>query len=85
MILEPVLKAEIIVPDESMGDIMGDINSPWTDKRQGVPGRGKQLIKAEVPASEMQKYLIELRSNGDGVTAMNFSVMISHHTKSWKS
>lgn len=67
VILEPVLKVDITVPDESMGDIMGDINSR-RGRINGMEaiGRGRQLIKAEVPASEMQKYLIELRSKTGG-------------------
>ncbi len=67
MILEPVLKVEVIVPDENMGDIMGDINSR-RGRINGMEsiGRGRQMIRAEVPASEMQKYLIELRSKTGG-------------------
>ncbi len=61
-ILEPIAKAEIIVPDDYTGDIMGDMN-----KRRGrILGmekfKNKQKISAEVPMSEMFKYPIDLRS-----------------------
>lgn len=67
VLLEPVLLAEITVPEEYMGDIMGDMN-----KRRGrilgmePIGNGLQLIKAHVPMSEMFKYTVELRSMTQG-------------------
>ncbi|MDR5660076.1 elongation factor G [Serpentinicella sp. ANB-PHB4] len=62
VLLEPIMKVEIKVPDEYMGDIMGDIN-----KRRGrilgmEPKGGQQCIIAEVPQAEMFKYAIDLRS-----------------------
>lgn len=61
-LLEPVLKVEVMVPDEYMGDIMGDIS-----KRRGrIMGMnqvdGMQQVLAEVPQSEMAKYATDLRS-----------------------
>lgn len=62
-LLEPILKAEVIVPDEYMGDIIGDLN-----RRRGrilgmTPiGGGLQKIEAEVPQAEMAKYATDLRS-----------------------
>lgn len=61
-LLEPVLHVEVLVPDEYMGDIMGDIS-----KRRGrIMGMnqvdGMQLVLAEVPQSEMAKYATDLRS-----------------------
>lgn len=62
VLLEPVMHVEISVPDENMGDIMGDLN-----KRRGrilgmEQADGKQLIVAEVPQAEMFKYATDLRS-----------------------
>ncbi|HHV25871.1 MAG TPA: elongation factor G [Tissierellia bacterium] len=63
VLLEPIMKVEVLVPDEYMGDVMGDMN-----KRRGrILGMdpqedGMQLIIAEAPQSEMFKYAIDLRS-----------------------
>jgi len=63
ILLEPIMKVEILVPEEYMGDIMGDMN-----KRRGrILGMeqqpdGSQLVMAEAPQSEMFKYAIDLRS-----------------------
>ena len=63
ILLEPIVKVDVIVPEEYMGDIMGDLN-----KRRGrILGmepqpKGMQLVIAEVPQSEMFKYAIDLRS-----------------------
>jgi len=63
VILEPIYKVAITVPEEYMGDIMGDLNK----KRGRIMGMepvhgGKQVITAEVPLAEMSKYATELRS-----------------------
>ncbi len=63
ILLEPIVKVEILVPEEYMGDIMGDMN-----KRRGkILGMeqqedGNQLVVAEAPQTEMFKYAIDLRS-----------------------
>ncbi len=63
VLLEPVMHVEVIVPEEYMGDVMGDMN-----KRRGrilgmePLGDGNQKVVAEVPHSEMFKYAIDLRS-----------------------
>ncbi|NLA84530.1 MAG: elongation factor G [Clostridiales bacterium] len=63
VLLEPIMKAEVIVPDEYMGDIIGDLN-----KRRGrilgmdPLGNGLQKVTAEVPQAEMAKYATDLRS-----------------------
>ncbi|QUH25404.1 elongation factor G [Serpentinicella alkaliphila] len=76
VLLEPIVKVEVIVPEEYMGDIMGDLN-----KRRGrILGmepmlKGQQLVIAEVPQSEMFKYAIDLRSmtQAKGTFKMDFS------------
>ena len=65
-LLEPILEVEVIVPDEYMGDVMGQI----TAKRGHVlgmdSGDGTQHLKAQVPAAEMFHYATELRSITQG-------------------
>lgn len=67
ILLEPIMKLKITVPEEYMGDIMGDIN-----KRRGkilgieVGNRGKQIIYAQAPQAETFKYAIDLRSMTQG-------------------
>ncbi len=63
ILLEPIMKVEVLVPEEYMGDVMGDMN-----KRRGrilgmEPQKdGKQLIISEAPQSELFEYAIDLRS-----------------------
>jgi len=55
-LLEPIMKIEVIVPDEHMGDIMGDLNSR-RGKIIGVESKGNhQVVKAAVPMAEILKY-----------------------------
>ena len=67
ILLEPIMKLKITVPEEYMGDIMGDIN-----KRRGkilgieLGSRGKQIIYAQAPQAETFKYAIDLRSMTQG-------------------
>jgi elongation factor G len=73
-LLEPIMKMEIIVPEECMGDVMGDING----RRGRVLGmdsqRGMQIINALVPMAEVLKYAPSLTSmtGGRGTYAMEF-------------
>ncbi len=74
-ILEPVVEMEITVPDEYMGDIIGDLNSR-RGRVLGMETRGtKQIVKAMVPQSEVLKYAPDLRSmtQGRGMFTMRFS------------
>jgi elongation factor G len=67
ILLEPIMKLTITVPEEYMGDVMGDIN-----KRRGKilgmepDDKGKQVILAQAPQSETFKYAIDLRSMTQG-------------------
>lgn len=62
ILLEPILKVEILVPDEYMGDIIGDINKR-RGRVLGMEQEGSlQKVNAEVPLSEMFKYSTDLRS-----------------------
>lgn len=75
VLLEPIMKVQVIAPDENIGDVIGDINS-----RRGrvlkVDSRGNyQVIEAHVPMAEMLKYAPDLNSKtgGRGTFTMEFS------------
>jgi elongation factor G len=75
VLLEPIYHVEIVVPDEYMGDIMGDLNKKRGRIMGMEPSEGeKQKILAEVPLAEMFKYATELRSmtQARGEFAMEF-------------
>lgn len=75
VILEPVFKLEVVMPEEYMGDVMGDISSR-RGRIEGMEMRaGAQIIKGTVPLSEMFGYATTLRSKtqGRGVYTMQFS------------
>lgn len=76
VILEPVMDLEVNVPEEYMGDVIGDLNG----KRGRIAGMdaiggGRQLIKSQVPQSEILRYCIDLRSiaRGRGKFVATFS------------
>lgn len=74
VLLEPVMKVEVIVPEEYMGDVMGDINSR-RGRIEGMETRsGAQVIRGFVPLSEMFGYATDLRSKtqGRGTYTMQF-------------
>ncbi|WP_252504716.1 elongation factor G [Sporosarcina sp. Marseille-Q4943] len=73
-LLEPMMKVEVIIPEEYMGDIMGDITSR-RGRVEGMDARGNaQVVRAMVPLAEMFGYATSLRSNtqGRGVFSMSF-------------
>ena len=75
VILEPVMKVEVITPDDYMGDVMGDLNKR-RGQLQGMDTKGgAQLIRALVPLSEMFGYVTVLRTltSGRGTSTMTFS------------
>jgi elongation factor G len=74
VLLEPIMHVEVTVPDNYMGDIMGDMNSRRGRILGMEPQGGVQVIKANVPMSEMLKYAIDLRSmtQGRGSFTMKF-------------
>lgn len=74
-LLEPVMKVEVVVPEDYMGDVMGDINSR-RGKIEGMePRANTQVIRGFVPLSEMFGYATDLRSKtqGRGTYTMQFS------------
>ncbi len=74
-LLEPVMMVEVIVPEEYMGDVIGDLNSR-RGQIQGMEARGKmQVIRGTVPLGEMFGYATDLRSRtqGRGTYTMQFA------------
>jgi elongation factor G len=75
ILLEPIMKVEIMVPEEYIGEVIGDINSR-RGKVEGIePKGGSQVIRSFVPLSEMFGYATDLRSHtqGRGTYSMEFS------------
>jgi elongation factor G len=74
-LMEPIMKVEVIVPDEYLGDVMGDLNSR-RGKIEGMSQRNQaQVVTAHVPLSSMFGYVTDLRSitQGRAVFHMEFS------------
>jgi elongation factor G len=75
VILEPLMELEIIVPEEYMGDIIGDINSKRGKIISIAAEKHNQIIKASVPQSETFNYAVDLKSmtQGRGIFSQKFS------------
>ncbi|MDO9585019.1 MAG: elongation factor G, partial [Syntrophales bacterium] len=66
ILLEPIVNISIEIPEEYMGDVMGDLNSR-RGRVQGVDSKGaQQIIKGQVPLAEIMKYAPDLRSMTSG-------------------
>ncbi|MBD7970956.1 elongation factor G [Paenibacillus gallinarum] len=77
VLLEPIMKVEVTVPEEYMGDVMGMLNSR-RGRIEGMDSRGgTQVIRAKVPLSEMFGYSTTLRSGTQGRGV--FSMELSHY------
>jgi elongation factor G len=75
VLLEPIMKVEVLTPDQYMGDVTGDLNRR-RGMMEGMDTRaGVQVIKAKVPLSEMFGYVTQLRSlsSGRASSTMEFS------------
>ena len=83
VLLEPIVKVQVIVPDEYLGNVMGDITSR-RGKPMGQESRGNALaIEAMVPLAEMFGYATSLRSNTQG--RGNFTMTLDHYEEVPKS
>jgi elongation factor G len=74
-LLEPIMKLEVLTPEENMGDVVGDLNRR-RGQVEGMDDRaGAKVIKAKVPLSEMFGYVTQLRtmSSGRATSTMEFS------------
>ena len=83
VILEPMMKVEVVIPEEYLGDIMGDITSR-RGRVEGMEARGNaQVVRAMVPLSEMFGYATALRSNTQG--RGTYSMVFDHYEEVPKS
>lgn len=75
VLLEPIMKIEVFIPEEYMGDVMGDINGRRGRIEGMEPRAGAQVIRGHVPLAEMFGYATDLRSKtqGRGTYTMHFS------------
>ncbi|MCI0528492.1 MAG: elongation factor G [Nitrospira sp.] len=75
VLLEPIMSLEVIMPEEYMGDVIGDLNSRRGKIQEMKVRAGAQVITAEVPLADMFGYATDLRSRtqGRGVFTMQFS------------
>ena len=75
VIMEPIMKLEVLTPEENMGDIVGDLNRRRGQVNSMDDRAGAKVVKAEVPLSEMFGYVTSLRtlSSGRATSTMEFS------------
>jgi elongation factor G len=75
ILLEPIMKIEVVTPEENMGDIVGDLNRRRAIVRGMDDKAGSKVVKADVPLSEMFGYVTQLRtlSSGRATSSMEFS------------
>ena len=75
VLLEPIMKVEVLTPEQNMGDVVGDLNKR-RGQIEGMDSRaGVQVVKAKVPLSEMFGYVTQLRTitSGRASSTMEFS------------
>jgi elongation factor G len=75
ILLEPIMKIEVVTPDQNMGDVVGDLNKR-RGQLEGMDSKGtSQVVKAKVPLSEMFGYVTTLRTitSGRASSSMEFS------------
>jgi len=75
VLLEPIMKVKVVVPEENMGDILGDMNTRRARVQGMDTGKGYSTVTANVPLAEMLRYTTDLRSitGGRGVFEMEES------------
>lgn len=75
VLMEPIMKLEVLTPEENMGDVVGDLNRRRGQVNNMDDRSGSKVIKAEVPLSEMFGYVTALRtlSSGRATSTMEFS------------
>ncbi|MDA9214335.1 50S ribosomal protein L4, partial [Bacteroidia bacterium] len=82
ILLEPIMKLEVVTPDENTGDVMGDLNRR-RGQMEGMDERaGAQVVKAKVPLSEMFGYVTSLRTITSG--RANSTMEFSHYAETRK-
>ena len=79
VLLEPIMDVEVVTPDDYLGDVMGDLNGR-RGKVQSMEARaGAQVIRAQVPLSEMFGYATDLRSRTQG--RATFTMQFDHYER----
>jgi len=75
VLLEPIMKLEVVTPEENMGDVVGDLNRRRGMKKGMDDRNGAKVLKADVPLSEMFGYVTQLRTitSGRASSSMEFS------------
>jgi len=76
-LLEPIMNLTITVPDTFTGDIIGDLNTKRARVQGMNPSHGLNVIQAQAPLAEIQRYAIDLRSMTQG--RCTFTVEFSHY------
>ena len=77
--MEPIMDVEVRVPSEYMGDVSGDLNRRRSILREVEAGISQQIIRANVPLSEMFGYITTLRTLTQG--RANYSMKFSHYAR----
>ena len=79
VILEPIMRVEIVIPEEYLGTVQGDVNRRRGNLMGMEMNNGSQVIKAEIPLSEMFGYSTALRSNTQG--RGNYTMTFDHYSE----
>ena len=79
VLLEPIEDVEVVVPEEYMGDVIGDLNSRRGHIQGMEPRAGAQVIRARVPLSEMFGYATDLRSSTQG--RATYTMQFDHYAE----
>jgi len=79
VLLEPIMNVEITVPDQYLGDVMGDVSKRRGNLSGTTSSAGSQIINAQIPLSEMFGYISDLRSKTQGLG--DFNMEPSHYAE----
>jgi len=83
VLLEPIMSVEVVVPEQYMGDVIGNLNARRGKIERMEPRAGTQVITAKTPLAEMFGYATDLRSMTQG--RANYSMHFSHYDEAPKS
>ncbi|HEU4401993.1 MAG TPA: elongation factor G [Candidatus Polarisedimenticolia bacterium] len=83
VLLEPIMSIEVVVPEQYMGDVIGNLNARRGKVERMEPRAGTQVITAKVPLAEMFGYATDLRSMTQG--RANYSMHFSHYEEAPRS
>ena len=79
VLLEPIMNVEITVPDQYLGDVMGDVSKRRGNLQGTSSIAGSQVIRAQIPLAEMTGYISDLRSKTQG--RGDFNMEPSHYAE----